>query len=756
LSGGAIGIDPSGDPPTAPQRAPGPSPTTIPSPLSAGAAANPAPGRGARGGRDAGGSRPLSGQVDELADVQVSEMHDLGSVLRVKDFRRLFGALALSSLGDWLGLLATTALAAALTRSNSSAQLYAIAGVLLVRLVPALIFGPFAGAFADRFDRRWTMIGSDVVRGGLFVLIPLFDRLWFLIVATFLIETFSLVWIPAKEASVPNLLLPEQLQTANQLSLIVTYGSAVPAAALFTLLSSLNRVLASGIGFFHSNPVDLALYFDGATFGVAALTVLGLTKISGRSPRAGREGDVQQVSLRRSIVEGWAYVGRTPLVRGLVIGILGAFGAGGVVIALSRPYVTLLHSGNAGYGLLFGDVFLGLALGFTVGPRILGDISRRRLFGMCITGAGASIMVVAVAPNLSLALVFVLSATTFAGIAWVTGYTLLGLEVPNELRGRTFGFVQSMIQVILFFTLAAGPALAGVIGKHHIPLRHGAYIRADGVTVVLLVGGMLAFGLGISSFRQMDDRLGVSLVRELAAAFHVAGPPPAAPAGFFVAFEGGEGAGKSTQLRLLAAALAERGYADVVVTHEPGATASGSVLRTLLLDPDTVLSPRAEALIYAADRAEHVHRVLRPALTQGSVVLSDRYVDSSLAYQGAGRAIDLDALRRVQRMATDGLRPDLTVLLDLSPEVGLERVGAVRDRIEAQPLAFHRAVRAQFLDLAGRDRGRYLVIDATEPPEQVSAEVVAEVTRRLDRLAAMRHVQRAEEEAEAAASSVPA
>jgi dTMP kinase len=107
-------------------------------------------------------------------------------------------------------------------------------------------------------------------------------------------------------------------------------------------------------------------------------------------------------------------------------------------------------------------------------------------------------------------------------------------------------------------------------------------------------------------------------------------------------------------------------------------------------------------------------------------------------------------------MATDGLRPDLTVLLDLSPEVGLERVGAVRDRIEAQPLAFHRAVRAQFLDLAGRDRGRYLVIDATEPPEQVSAEVVAEVTRRLDRLAAMRHVQRAEEEAEAAASSVPA
>ncbi len=689
-----------------------------------------------------GSRRPLNPDVNELAEVHVSAMHDLAEVLRIRDFRRLFNALALSSLGDWLGLLATTALAADLAGS-ASAQLYAIAGVLLVRLMPALLFGPFAGAFADRFDRRWTMIASDLVRGVLFIVIVLADRLDVLIAATFLIETFSLFWIPAKEASVPNLLAPEQLQTANQLSLIVTYGSAVPAAALFTLLSSLNSALASGIGFFHSNPVDLALYFDAATFFVAAFTVLGLSTISGRSPRhLLRGGDAEPVSLLRSIGEGWAYVGRTPLVRGLVVGILGAFGAGGGVIALSRPYVTLLGAGNAAYGLLFGDVFLGLALGFTVGPRLLGDISRKRLFGMCIVGAGAALTVVAVVPNLALALVFVLVCTSFGGVAWVTGYTLLGLEVPNELRGRTFGFVQSMIQVILFFTLAAAPAIAGVIGRHRIPVGHGSFIRADGVTTVLLAGGLLAVFVGVTSFRQMDDRKGVSIIRELAAALHVAGPAPPAAAGFLVAFEGGEGAGKSTQLGLLAAALAEVGYDDVVVTHEPGATTSGAVLRTLLLDPATVLSPRAEALVYAADRAEHVHRVLRPALAAGAVVLCDRYVDSSLAYQGAGRDLDMDGLRRLQRMATDGLSPDLTVLLDLPAEAGLARVGVERDRIEQQPLEFHRAVREAFVALARRERGRYLVVDATAPVEQIAAQVAEEVQRRLLRVAEARHVHR--------------
>lgn len=659
-------------------------------------------------------------------------MHDVREVLGVRDFRRLFVALAFSSLGDWLGLLATTALAAALVKS-SSGQLYAIAGVLVVRLIPALLLGPFAGAFADRFDRRLTMISSDVMRGGLFASIPVVHRLDYLIVATFLIETFSLFWIPAKEASVPNLLAPHQLQTANQLSLIVTYGSAVPAAILFTVLSSLNRALASGIGFFHANPVDLSLYFDAGTFIIAAITVFGLREISGRSPGRMRSGETPAAGILRSIGEGWSYVRQTTLVRGLVVGILGAFAAGGIVIALSRPYVALLHAGNAAYGLLFGDVFLGLALGFTIGPRVLTSVSRRRLFGLMIVGAGVSLAIVAVVPNLSLALVMVLICTTFGGTAWVIGYTLLGSEVPNELRGRTFGFVQSMIQVILFLTLAAAPALAGAIGRHDIRLADNADVRADGITIILLVGGLVAIAVGVTSFRQMDDRPGLSVLAELRAGMGRA--QPIRP-GFFVAFEGGEGAGKSTQLRLLRERLREAGLADVVVTHEPGATASGAGIRALLLDPNVELSAHAEALLYAADRAEHVVRIVVPALDRGAIVLSDRYVDSSLAYQGAGRAIDRADVERLQKIATRGLRADLTVVLDVAPDVGLARArsrsGAL-DRMEGEPVMFHQRVREGFLELAARRRGAYLVLDATEEPERLADRIAAEVLSRTRR-----------------------
>jgi len=201
--------------------------------------------------------------------------------------------------------------------------------------------------------------------------------------------------------------------------------------------------------------------------------------------------------------------------------------------------------------------------------------------------------------------------------------------------------------------------------------------------------------------------------------------------GVFVAFEGGEGAGKSTQVTALAALLVERGH-DVVVTREPGATPVGSAIRALVLDPASAgLSARAEALLYAADRAEHVDAVIAPALSRGAVVVTDRYVDSSLAYQGAGRPIDPLEVERVNAWATAGLRPDLTVLLDVDPAVGLTRSGQT-DRLEAEPLAFHQAVRAAFLTLAAREPARYLVIAADQAPELVQELVACAVTALLE------------------------
>jgi len=201
--------------------------------------------------------------------------------------------------------------------------------------------------------------------------------------------------------------------------------------------------------------------------------------------------------------------------------------------------------------------------------------------------------------------------------------------------------------------------------------------------------------------------------------------------GLFLVFEGGEGAGKSTQVRALAALLVARGL-DVVVTREPGATPVGKGIRSIVLDPASHgLSPRAEALLYAADRADHVDAVIRPALDNAAVVISDRYVDSSLAYQGAGRPIDAQLVEQVNAWATTGLVADLTVLLDIDPVVGLARAGHT-DRLEAEPLAFHQAVRAAFLELAARDPRRYVVIAADQEPELVQELVASSVTAWLD------------------------
>jgi dTMP kinase len=231
----------------------------------------------------------------------------------------------------------------------------------------------------------------------------------------------------------------------------------------------------------------------------------------------------------------------------------------------------------------------------------------------------------------------------------------------------------------------------------------------------------------------MDDKPGVPLLADLIGSLRGRPLSPAEPKprrGLFVVFEGGEGAGKSTQVQRLAELLRAQGR-DVLVTREPGATEVGERIRTLLLHEQpasTTLTPRAEALLYAADRAHHVAALVRPALARGAVVVSDRYVDSSLAYQGAGRTLPVDEVSWLSSWATGGLKPDLTVLLDVEPQVGLARAGARgagADRLESESDAFHERVRYAFLDLATADSGRYLVLDANRSPESIAA-VVAE------------------------------
>lgn len=204
--------------------------------------------------------------------------------------------------------------------------------------------------------------------------------------------------------------------------------------------------------------------------------------------------------------------------------------------------------------------------------------------------------------------------------------------------------------------------------------------------------------------------------------YGVTSPGRFADQGVFVCFEGGEGAGKSTQSRALQQWLQEQGH-QVLLTFEPGDTAVGQKVRQIVLDPATGdLSHRTEALLYAADKAEHVDTVVLPALARGEVVITDRYVDSALAYQGAGRDLLVEEVERLNRWATGDLRPHLTVVLDLEPSQGLDRF-VERDRIEGESAQFHQRVREAFLRMAAADPDHYLVLDARAPVEEISRAV---------------------------------
>lgn len=197
--------------------------------------------------------------------------------------------------------------------------------------------------------------------------------------------------------------------------------------------------------------------------------------------------------------------------------------------------------------------------------------------------------------------------------------------------------------------------------------------------------------------------------------------------GLFVTLEGGDGSGKTTQAELLREWLSGRGR-EVVRTREPGGTEVGVEVREIVLHHRGDIAPRAEALLYAADRAHHVAALVRPALERGAVVLQDRYIDSSVAYQGAGRVLDAGEVRALSEWATEGLKPHLTVLLDLDPEAARARLARSRtryDRLEAEAAEFHARVREAYLDLARDEPERFLVVDAALPAEEIAATIRA-------------------------------
>ncbi|MEV6600334.1 dTMP kinase [Actinoplanes sp. NPDC051346] len=659
------------------------------------------------------------------------------SVLQIRPFRRLWLVLSAATFGDWIGILAT-ALFASQQVTGSVAQGSAFSSTIAIRLVPALILGPIAGLLADRFDRRYTMVICDLLRFLVYGSIPVvalvsdsggFIVTW-AVIATFLGETITLMWIPAKEAAVPNLIPKGRLEASNQLTLITTYGVTPILAAL--VLASLDGFRGSVGGLPPwASPVQIGLYISALSrAATAAVVFFGIKEIS--AGRQERQQKNAEQSMFRQFVEGWRYIGNTPFVRGLVLGMFGAFAGAGIVVGTARFFTASLGAGDAAFYLLFATLFIGLAVGVGLGPTIVRELSRRRWFGISLVLASGAVAFLSVAFHLSMALFGALFVGAGAGMAFLAGITLLGGEVDDQMRGRVFAVVQIGARLVLLLAISLAGVLVGLGSSRKVQLGDLDF-DISSTRVLLLVAGIIGIWTGVSAFRQMDDKRGVPVLADLLGAIRGRPLSPAEPftrTGIFVVFEGGEGAGKSTQVTRLSEELLAAGH-DVVVTREPGATAMGSRIRSLVLSHGEVAdtpSPRAEALLYAADRAHHVATVVRPALERGAVVISDRYVDSSLAYQGAGRTLPVQEISWLSSWATGGLKPDLVVLLDVDPGVGLSRVdsrGQGTDRLESESRAFHERVRYAFLDLASADPKRYLVLDAARPADEIAEAVAA-------------------------------
>ena len=565
------------------------------------------------------------------------------------------------------------------------------------------------------------MIICDILRFSLYLSIPIVGNYFWLYTASVLVEIVTLFWSPAKEASVPNLVPKLKLESANQVSLLAAYGTAPIAAIVVSLLALFTGAINSVIG--NTTPAsaaDLALYINAISFAFCAYTIWRLKEIP-----AGPGNKLKQLSLGKSLWDGFAFIKESKVIRGLIFGMLGAFFAAGAVIGLARTFVDDLQAGEAAYGILFGAVFFGLALGISFGPKVFAQFSRRRLFGISLTVSGLFLVTLSLVLNLVLAIFITIILGIFAGISWVTGFTMLGMEVEDEVRGRTFAFMQSLIRVSLVLVLAVAPLIAAAIGRHTYSFR-STTVTYNGAAFTMFFAGVIAVTVGVLSYRQMRDRPNVSLLSDIRSAFRgeLGAITGQVTTGVFITFEGGEGSGKSTQTKLLKELL-EKNNEIVLLTREPGGTTLGDQLRDILLDNKTgAISPRAEALMYAADRAHHVYSTIRPALQRGEIVISDRYFDSSIAYQGAGRVLLPTEVARISRWATESLMPTLTVVMDLPAEIGLGRLQST-DRLESEPLAFHERVRQEYLNLAHQDPERFLIVDASLSIEQIH-QVISE------------------------------
>lgn len=675
------------------------------------------------------------------------------SLLRQPQLRRLWSAHLVSGVGDVLALLVLvllvlqTAIAEGSFGGGYRGVAFAVATVFGVRILATLLFGavllgPLTSLTSQDgpLDRRWTMVGADGLRAALLIVAPLWidwtpdDALAVLLVTVFVTGVAERFWTVCRESAAPALLpapppegatvrpLPDHMDALRRLALRTGFLAVPGAAAALVAAALLNNLLGAGIPWFAEHQAALGSYVAAGLFA-ASLSVLTFLELPGtRTPRARSPLE----GLRRPKTGTGADKGRTGAIPLLVLACAAVAGAVAAAVAVSVLHAKDLGGGPVTFGLLVLALTGGVGIGIRTAPKVLVSLSRRRMLALSVALTGVALLAAGLVPDVTTVLLITALAGVAAGMAANTGHALLDQETEDFRRPRTTEHLHAVVRVFVALGALIAPLVAALIGPHR--LESGKFVFAHGgAAFTLMLVGALLLPVAALVLAKLDDRSGVPLRHDLRDAVLGGDDPVQSPAanGFFIALEGGDGAGKSTQAEALAEWIRAKGH-EVVVTREPGATPVGKRLRSILLDVSSAgLSHRAEALLYAADRAEHVDTVVRPALERGAVVISDRYIDSSVAYQGAGRDLSPTEVARINRWATDGLVPHLTVLLDVAPETARERFTEAPDRLESEPAEFHARVRSGFLTLAASDPGRYLVVDAGQEPEAVTTVIRA-------------------------------
>jgi dTMP kinase len=646
--------------------------------------------------------------------------HRARSVLAIRAFRRLWGVTYLCSIGDWLSLLALAGLVTKLMKEDYQLQSFAFAGVVLTQLLPGLLFAPIGGILADRFDRRKIMVICDVLRCGLFISIAIVGSPLWLFIGNFLVGCCALVWIPSKDAAVPNLLRrADQVETANQLSLVMTYGLAViSGAGLYAAITGITTNLniqpdSHGLGI-----AKIILVINGLLYLTSAILVatripeLSLRNTPLAEARKADEEAKKSAGEKQGFVamvrDAARFVRSTPLVRGLLIGMIGAFAAAGALIGSARMYADSLRGGESTFGLLFVAMFIGLATGMAGSPKLAQRLPHNRLFGIAIVLAGVVLALVALSPHLIVSLITVMMVGACAGAAFLTGVTIIGTQVEDAIRGRINAIYQSLLKIVLAGAMALTPVLVGLVKPHDVTVW-GRPMKIDGTRPVLLVAGLIAALVGVIAYRQMDDRRTEPILADLLNAIR---RKPRRLTGLLIAVEGDTVADTSIQASLLTDWLKRPGQKEVVLATDP--TLDDERLQSVLSGAQ-LAGARAHALVAAAVRADIVERQIRPALERGALVVMERFVDSPLAHLSAAAGLDPAELEGLADWATARLRPDVTILLDRDP--------STLESERSRPPEHHWHVQKVLAEMAAADPDRYVVVDADGTPEQVAVRV---------------------------------